>query len=129
MGRRARTIRGKNVKLPVMRAIATDEDGNNFECNDQATMVPVIAESNKTRQEQCIDTPFMMEPLLSDFGYLASEENAKKVLEGTYVPPEGTCQYAVEFIETLKMPISIRNLERVGLEVTEKQNKEACTET
>ena len=91
----------------------------------QSGMVPVIAESNKTRQEQCIDTPFMMEPLLTDFGYLANEENDKKALEGTYIPPEGTCLYAIEFIETLKMPIPIRNLKRVGLEVTEKQNKEA----
>ena len=108
-----------------MRAIATDENGNNFECNNQETMVPVIAESNKIRQEQCLDTPFMMEPLLLDFGYLANEENAKKVLEGVYTPPEGTCPNAIEFIETLKMPVSIRNLESVGLEVSAKQNKEA----
>ena len=59
MGRRAREIRAKNLKLPVMRAIATDENGNNFECNSQETMVPVIAESNKIRQEQCVNTPFM----------------------------------------------------------------------
>ena len=62
MGRRARAIREKNLKLPVMRAVATDKNGNNYECNSQETMVPVIAESNKIRQEQCVDTPFMMEP-------------------------------------------------------------------
>ena len=77
MGRRARAIREKNLKLPVMRAVATDENGNNYECNSQETMVPVIAESNKIRQEQCVDTPFMTEPLLSDFGYLANEENTQ----------------------------------------------------
>ena len=88
MGRRARAIREKNLKLPVMRAVATDENGNNYECNSQETMVPVIAESNKIRQEQCVDTPFMTEPLLSDFGYLANEENTQKVLDGEYVPPE-----------------------------------------
>ena len=125
MGRRARAIREKNLKLPVMRAVATDKNGNNYECNSQETMVPVIAESNKIRQEQCVDTPFMTETLLSDFGYLANEENTQKVLDGEYVPPEGTCPYAIEFIETLKMPDSIRNLGSVNLEVTAKQNREA----
>ena len=108
-----------------MRAIATDENSNNFECNNQETMVPVIPESNKIQQEQSLDTPFMMEPLLSDFGYLANEENVKKISEGVYTPPEGTCPYTIEFIETLKMPVLIRNLKGVGLEVSAKQNKEA----
>ena len=76
MGKRARMIRGKNIKLPVMRAVATDEHGNNYECNTQDTMVPVIAESNRIRQEQCEDTPFMIPPLLQDFGYTAYEDNA-----------------------------------------------------
>ena len=125
MRKRARIIRAKNVKLPVMRAIATDENGNNYECNLQQTMIPVIAESNRIRQEQCIDTPFMIPPLLEDFGYTAYENNTQKVLAGEYVPPAGTCPYAAEFIEVLKMPIAIKKLEKIGIEVTAKQNKEA----
>ena len=125
MGKRARSIRGKNVKLPVMRAIATDKNGNNFECNSQDTMVPVIVKSNRIRQEQCKDTPFMIPPLLQDFGYTSYEDNTQRVLDGEYVPPEGTCPYAAEFIDTLRMPILIKNLEKIGLEVTAKENKEA----
>ena len=124
MGKKARAITGKGVKI-LMRAITTDEQGNDYECNCQDTMVPAIAESNRRRQEQCVDTPFMMEPLLSDFGYLANEDNAQKVIDGEYVPPEGTCPYAVEFIETLKMPRKIKELEKVGLKISAAINKSA----
>ena len=99
MGKRARSIRGKNVKLPVMRAIATDKNGNNFECNSQDTMVPMIAKLNRIRQEQCEDTPFMIPLLLQDFIYTSYEDNTQRVLDGKYVPPVGTCPYAAEFIK------------------------------
>ena len=47
LGRRARRIRGKGIKAPVLRAITTNEDGERIELNSHATMVPVIAESNR----------------------------------------------------------------------------------
>ena len=64
VGKKAESIRGKGNKDPVLRAIATDKNGNNYECNCQQTMIPVIAKSNFDRQQQCIGTPFMMTPLL-----------------------------------------------------------------
>ena len=88
-------------------------------------MVPAIARSNRIRQEQCIDTPFMMEPLLSDFGYLVYKDNAQTVIDREYVPSQGTFLYAVEFIETLKMPRKIRELEKIGLKISAAINKSA----
>ena len=50
MGSKARSIRAKGIKDPVLRATATDENGNEFECNSQETMIPIIAKSNLERQ-------------------------------------------------------------------------------
>ena len=46
-GSKARGITGKKAKDPVYRAVTTDEDEITTELNNQETMVPVIAESNR----------------------------------------------------------------------------------
>ena len=76
LGWKARQITGKSAKEPVLRAITTDENGDTIELNRQEDMIPVLAESNKSRQQQCENTPFMTSPLLEDFGYLPPEELA-----------------------------------------------------
>ena len=54
LGRKARRIRGKDTRSPVLRAVTTNEDGDEVELNTQKEMVPAIAESTKVRQQQCI---------------------------------------------------------------------------
>jgi hypothetical protein len=62
MGQAARNIRRKNTKEPVLRAVATDAEGNTYECNSQDTIVPAMAKSS---------------PLPPQSQY---EENSKKAL-------------------------------------------------
>ena len=124
LGWKARQITGKSAKEPVLRAITTDEHGDTIELNRQEDMIPVLAESNKSRQQQCENTPFMTAPLLQDFGYLPPEELANQVMEGTYDPPPGTCPYAVEFLATLKRHVNITSRDSVNLIVTPKEHKE-----
>jgi hypothetical protein len=50
------------------------------------------------------DTPFMNEPLYSDFGYSNDTPATKEVLEGTYQCPPGTDPYATMLITHLKRP-------------------------
>ena len=57
-----------------------------------------MAAFNLTRQQQCIGTPFMFSPLIDNFGYLANEELAQQVINGTYIPPLWASKYAKEFI-------------------------------
>ena len=45
LGRKARYIRGKGIKAPVFRAIATNDNGETIEYNNQSEMVAVIAQS------------------------------------------------------------------------------------
>ena len=124
MGKKARRIRGRGIKEPVFRDITTNEDGEEQELNSQETMVPVIAESNRLRQKQCTDTPFMSEPLIDEFGYLAEESVAQQVIDGTYIVPEGTNEYVTDFIHSLKMPNSVKKWEKVSIIVTPEENKQ-----
>ena len=94
MGRQSRWITGKKLKAPVLKAITTNEQGEQIELNTQETMVPIIAASNLSRQQQSKGSPFMVPPLVDDLGYLAEEEYAKQIIAGTYQIPEGTCSYA-----------------------------------
>jgi hypothetical protein len=64
MGLAARNIRRKNLKDPVLRAVASDPNGNQYKCNSQDTMVPAMGTSNSDRQQQCTQTLFQMAPLL-----------------------------------------------------------------
>ena len=113
------------MKEPILRATIEDENGNEKELNSPASMVAAIAASNEKRQKQCEGTPFMTQPLLNDFGYLANREYAEQVMQGTYEAPEGTCPYAIEFIKALKMPESIRDAKKITLEVTPEENRSA----
>ena len=117
-GRRSRRITGKNIKEPVLRATVITAEGIIKEYNTQTEMVPIIAESNRERQDQSKDTPFMTMPLLADFGFLATEENAYKVINGHYIPPNGTNPYAVKFLQECEMTQAICNHGSVDLLVT-----------
>ena len=60
------------------------------------------------RGSQTEDTPFMTEPLLSEFGYKADNSKAEEVLEGTYRPPPNTDTYAAKLIPHLRRPVGIK---------------------
>jgi hypothetical protein len=119
MGQAARNIRRKNTKDPVLRAVATDAEGNTYECNSQDTMVPAMGISNSLRQQQCVETPFQMAPLLDILGYLMdNNEIAQQVIDGTFIPPEGTDEVAIELLETLKMEDSVRQLGPIDMSIS-----------
>lgn len=73
MGRKARYIRGKGIKAPVFIVITTNENGETIEHNNQSTMVHIIAQSNRIRQQQCLGTPLMTSLLVDIFGHLANK--------------------------------------------------------
>jgi hypothetical protein len=71
--------------------VASDPDGNQYECNIQDKMVPAMGTSNSDHQQQCKQTPFQMAPLLDIMGYLMdNDEIAQQVMDGTFSPLEGT---------------------------------------
>ena len=65
----------------------------------------------------------MKAPLVNIYGYLANGKAPMEVINGTFVPPEGTPQYILDFLEVLKMPDAIRELGPVNLSITPEENQ------
>lgn len=80
LGRKARRIRKKKQQIPVFSVIVEEPNGNIKELHDQASMVNVLAESNKRRQQQCQGTAFMTAPLIDIFEYIPPEEQSLQVI-------------------------------------------------
>ena len=104
----ARAIRGRNTKRAVLMATVEAPDGSLIELHSQAEMVPAMAASNLSRQQECLHTPPMMAPFTTDFGMLADTPAALDVINGTYVPPPSMDKYLVELLAVMTMPDSIR---------------------
>ena len=66
-------------------------------------------EFNKVKIHRSAHTSFVTEPLLSDFGYRGDPAIIEQVMEGTYVPPQGTDQFVQELLEELQRPSPTRN--------------------
>jgi hypothetical protein len=51
-------------------------------------------------------TPPIMEPLLLDLGYLAKTAAADKILQGTYIFPQGTDKYTADLMKFLQQSLT-----------------------
>ena len=65
----------------------------------------------------------MVEPLLSDLGYLADTPEAEVILKGTYRAPVGTDPYARLLLDELKMPDNVINNPMPQTEITPNANR------
>jgi hypothetical protein len=126
-GRVARTIRKRNIKEPVLKGVALcKETGLQKVVDTQESLVQAVAESNLRRQTQTEFTPFRSAPMLEEFGYCGENyKNIQSVLDGTYEPSQGTDPYAIEFIQELEMPDSIRVKGPIDVNLAEAENKQA----
>ena len=66
--------------------------------------------------------PFMTEPLLSDFGYLANKKVSQEVFDGTYIPPPNLPKYILEYLDMLVMPEAMRKLGPTVLSISHQDN-------
>jgi hypothetical protein len=87
-------------------------------------MVPAMGISNSLRQQQCAQTPFQMAPLLDIMGYLMdNDEIAQQVMDGTFIPPEGMDEVAIELLKTLKMEDSVCQLGPLDMSISPYDNQ------
>ena len=68
----------------------------------------MLLDVNREKTRASDDTAFMMEPLLSEFGYRNDTQAAQEVLEGTYVPPEDISDACKKLLQGLRTPHNIR---------------------
>ena len=125
LGQASRQITGKGTKQAVFRAESTAPDGSILEHHTQDDMVAVMRVSNLTRQQQCIGTPSMSPPFLTDFGYLSDTPSAVQVINGAYTPPPNMDPYLCDLLEAMAMPASIRDLGPCLISITAEENKRA----
>lgn len=97
MGRIAKLVTGKLESKSVLKL--ETEAG---ELTEKKDIEQCLLRVNKAKTHASDNTPFLQEPLLSDFGYRNTGENGDKVLAGTYQPPPGTNPYAEILLRELK---------------------------
>ena len=78
----------RNTKHAVLVATIEAPDSSLLELHSpQAEMVPAMAASNLSHQQECLNTPSMMAPFPTDYGMLANTPATLDIINGTYVPP------------------------------------------
>ena len=60
---------------------------NGVECTTQDEIEATILENSYNKYRKTNHTPFMNEPITTDFGYNGDIPNTDAVLDGTYNPP------------------------------------------
>ena len=88
MAHRVRYIYGNLRMGGVTNVIAPDSTGTMVEMTAKEDMEKAIMEENVQKFLQAMDTPFMTQPLLRDFGYMGLGSHATEVMMGQYDIPE-----------------------------------------
>ena len=90
---------------------------------DKTDMEMAIMTENENKYRQASLTPFMLNPLLQDFGYLGIGHHARSVMQGNYQVPPGVDPYTALFIEQLRMEPAITNSQPINIYFTTEEWK------
>jgi hypothetical protein len=101
--RRIQYIYGTTKGGGVTSVIAPDGTGSYEELTSKSNMERAIMEENESKYRQASHTPFMLPPLLGDFGCLGIGPHAHSVMHGKYETPPDVDQYTAKFIAHLHM--------------------------
>jgi hypothetical protein len=101
-------LRGKVIVGSTSIISVTTPEGGSVDITKKEEMERAIMEANEKKYKCSFHTPFMVPPLLPDFGYIGTSRSAQEVLMGEYVPPPTTDSYAAQLINHLNTPIAIQ---------------------
>ena len=96
--------REKKKRTATNKLYRLDEQNNTIECFSKQEVEDACIQENKARFTQNSDTPFLTSPLSEEIGFLAETEQADRILQGTYQPPDQLDQYTNSLIQSLKLP-------------------------
>jgi hypothetical protein len=99
---RVKAVRNKLRQGGVIKLYTLNNDGTIRELTTKKEMEHACMIENEDRFSQSSDTPFMTQPLLSDFGYLADTAFTEQILQGTYQVPTDTDKYAALLLKELQ---------------------------
>jgi hypothetical protein len=103
MARRIWYIYGQVKSGDVTSVIAPDELGGQMEMTSKSNMEQAIMAENESKYHQASQTPFMLPPLVNNFGYLGIGPHSDSVLQGEYHVPPKVDMYTTKFIQHLMM--------------------------
>lgn len=124
VARNIKRMQGKLQRNATLQIIVNDSTGRHV-VTDKEAMEEACIDENLSRFTQSEGTPPMMEPLLSDLGYLGDTTEADEILQGTYQPPAGTDYYAKLFLRELRMPDNVKLHPMPQMDVTPEGNRSA----
>jgi hypothetical protein len=93
MARNVKRMRGKLTRTATTQVYVT-ENGIRRVATKKLDIEQVCIAKNDSRFSQSEPTPPMTAPLLQDLGYLADGPAIEDILNGVYIPPDGTNYYA-----------------------------------
>ena len=106
-GRIAKMITGKLQSKSVTKAIV---DGHEY--NTKVEIEDTFKTINYAKIRASDDTAFLQEPLVSVLGYCEDQPADDAILQGTFIPPPHTDQYAKLLLQGLKQPPSLQPSQR-----------------
>ena len=77
--------------------------GGTILSSDQAQLEDALMKENESKYRLAYSSSFMHPPLFSDFGQMALNSTALKVLDGSYICNPQVSKYIKQFIKYLKM--------------------------
>ena len=100
-------IFGKFKGNGLTQAVVTQTDGSVLEFNTKEEIELACHVENRKKFTQTNNTPAMHGPLAEELGYDGTSAVCQQILEGTYIPPLGTNEYTIAYLEELKRPVQI----------------------
>ena len=91
----------------VTKVVINDENGAEIEVTTKTGIEKECIKENERKFLQTANTPCMTTPLVQELGYMGSTEACKKILDGTYIVPDGSHEFAQEFFDQFKTPDNI----------------------
>jgi hypothetical protein len=116
IARNIKRMQGKLHRNATLQITVNDRDRKRV-LTDQHEKEEACITKNLSRFLQSEGTPPMVEPLLSDLGYLADTPEAQAILDGTYDPRL--------FLRELYMPDNVRAQPMPEVDVTPQSNRSA----
>jgi hypothetical protein len=104
---RIRTVLKKNTRQAITYVKFTDEYDLIIHCFDREEINDACIQEDRQWYSQSHTTPFLVTPLLEEFGFFGNQEQIQAVLDGTYQCPEGVDIYTQKCIHELRKPPSI----------------------
>lgn len=90
-------------KLQSKSIAKAEHNGRNV--SDQTEIESCLLEVNKAKTQASAETLFLVEPLVSKFGFRNNTNKAEHVLNGTCVPPLNTGVHAAETLKGPQQPM------------------------